>query len=67
MDVDEFFNIKVIISELESCLNGGDVIDTSVIIEVQIKHQMLEKYYKKKTHQWVKWVKKMKLLLFPKK
>ena len=35
MDVDEFFNRRVIISELEACLNDGDAIDASVLIDVQ--------------------------------
>ena len=35
MDVDEFFNIRVIISELDALLNDDDVIDASGITEVQ--------------------------------
>ena len=35
IDVDEFFNRRVVISELRYSLNDGDAIDVSVVAEVE--------------------------------
>ena len=37
IDVDELFNRRVIISQLEYILNDDDTIDTSVVPEVETK------------------------------
>ena len=41
IDVDEIFNIRVIISELESSLNDDDTIDSSVVTEGEIEASVL--------------------------
>ena len=47
MDVDELFNKRVIIIELEACFNDDYAIEAPWITKVKKKHQLLQKYSKK--------------------
>ena len=46
IDVDELFNSRIIMSELEYSLNDDDKIDASGFTEEKHKHHLLQKYYK---------------------
>ena len=47
MDIDELFNRRVVISELEACLNDDDAIDASGITEGQTETEIVAEVVQK--------------------